>query len=299
VPLVEEQRMIRRTGLTLAVWMLAGLWALPVQARDWPAIVETATDRHVPGRWVWGELVTPDVAAATDFYGAVLDWQFALLGAGDDAYTIVYAGGEAIGGILSLQPGVVDRPTGSRWIGLMSVKDVDAAAAAATAGGGRVLMTPAELDNRGRVALLADPEGAPFAVIRSAFGDPAEYAGDEGQWVWMQLWARQPDAAADFYRSIGGYELDREGDRLRLVSQGYARAGISRLRNPELSSAWLPWVRVGDLAATLARVPDAGGQVVLGPVPSPAGDPVAVVVDPNGAPFGLVEWPEDRQEVRQ
>jgi predicted enzyme related to lactoylglutathione lyase len=176
------------------------------------------------------------------------------------------------------------------------VKDVDAAAAAATAGGGRVLMTPVDLDNRGRVALLADPEGAPFAVIRSAFGDPAEYAGGEGQWVWMQLWARQPNAAADFYQVIGGYDVGREGDRLQLMSQGYARAGISRLRNPELRSAWLPWVRVGDLAATLERVPEAGGQVVLGPVASAAGDPVAVVVDPNGAPFGLVEWPEDRKE---
>lgn len=50
-----------------------GTAALTADAADrfWPPIVDPPTGQHTPGRWIWADLVTADVALAADFYGKV------------------------------------------------------------------------------------------------------------------------------------------------------------------------------------------------------------------------------------
>ena len=130
----------RRAARTAVLSFVAVLAAAVADAADryWPPIVDPATNQYTPGRWVWGDLVTNDVAAAADFYGQVFGWTFETYGGEDDrdTYTLALADGLPIGGMGFDQRAMKGKTPSARWIGLMSVPDVRAAADAVTKGGG-------------------------------------------------------------------------------------------------------------------------------------------------------------------
>lgn len=285
------------TRLRVALLAAAVLFAPGTQAaeRYWPPIVDPPTGQYTPGRFVWGDLVTSDVAAAAGFYGKVFGWTFETYGGKDDrdTYTLALADGLPIGGMVFDQRAMKGKTPSARWVGLISVGDVKASAAAVKAGGGTVVYAPVMLGQRGETAVFKDPEGTLFGVVRSTNGDPLDYAGDVNEWYWVDLWTNDVDKAAAFYRSVIGYEtapIADDGPRsgLRLLSGGYARAGIMRKHDPKSSSTWLPYLRVADIGAATAAARAAGGKVLLEPVALHSAT-VAIIADPTGAPVGIVQ----------
>lgn len=305
----------RSIAAVLAIALLAGTGAALAQASDagagksatpnpnpipratspervWPPIADTATAPRVTGRWVWGDLLTHDVAASRAFYGKVFGWTFETLGEGRDSYTKVLSGGRPIAGMLS--PRTRAMQDGARWIGLVSVPDAAASATQAAKLGGTVVMSARTLAGRGDVALLADPGGAQFAVIRTAAGDPIDVAGRENEWLWVELWASDPAREAEFYRALLGYGVEPvagrpAGSSLLLTAGGRARAGVLRKPEAELPTEWIPYVRVRNVLETVERALAAGARVVIAPTPHHKSR-TAVLVDPLGAPFAVAEW---------
>jgi predicted enzyme related to lactoylglutathione lyase len=241
--------------------------------------------------------VTSDVAAAADFYGKVFGWTFETYGGEDDrdTYTLALADGLPIGGMVYDQRAKQGSTLSARWIGLISVTDLKAATAAVTQGGGKVVYEPVMLGERGETAVYKDPEGVLFGVVNSRNGDPPDYAGDLNEWYWVDLWTADVEKAAQFYRAVVGYEtvpVADDGPRsgLRLVSGGYARAGIMQKPGPETTSTWLPYIRVADVDASVDKATAAGGKVLLRPLKMNIAT-VAIVADPTGAPVGIVQVP--------
>ncbi len=266
----------------------------------WPPITDPPTAQRHPGRWVWAELLTRDVATAAKFYGDVFGWTFETYGPADDlkTYTLVSSAGVPIAGMVFNQSPEVSGSRDARWVGLMSVPDVDAAARQVTKGGGRTVFGPQALGERGRAALFTDPEGAIFGVIHSATGDPDEGVGAENQWLWVELWASDPAKMAAFYQGLGSYDIVQgtvpgETSGMHLVTAGTPRAGI--LPKPaQVPSTWVPYVRVASVADTVARARAAGGAIVLEPMRA-HGTNVALLLDPTGAPVAVAEWSKSRE----
>ncbi len=117
-----------------------------------------------PGSFTWTELTTPDIPKAAAFYRAVLGWDATTAG-GDMPYTEFKLGGESIaGGMNPPMPGV---PT--FWGVYFAVSDTDATVAKATSLGGGLMAGPMDIEP-GRFAVLTDPQGAVFSVIKMAQG---------------------------------------------------------------------------------------------------------------------------------
>jgi predicted enzyme related to lactoylglutathione lyase len=249
---------------------------------------------------VWAELFTEDVTAAVRFYSEAFGWSFqAFPAAHGPGYTLALADGEPVGGMLQREH-AYQQERGSRWLGMISVADVGAAARYAGEHGGTVVVSPRLLEGRGEVALLADPEGAPFGVLRSAAGDPPDYLAEDQQWVWVELWAKDPKAMAQFYSGLAGYEIapvERPGGRegYFLSSGDYTRCGVIPSPAPTRASAWLPYLRVEDVKAAVTRAERAGAQVVVAPDRAIRGGHVALTVDPTGAPLGLAQIMEPEE----
>jgi predicted enzyme related to lactoylglutathione lyase len=282
-------------GAAALVLLMLGTGAVTAAEPFWPPIADPPTERRDPGSWVWAELVTPDVGLAAEFYGKVFGWTFETYGPKDDrkTYTQVSADGVPIGGMIFRLDDQKTPGRDARWVGLMSVSDVDAAASAVTKGGGKTLFAPRTLGSRGRAALFTDPEGAAFGVIDSATGDPDDATGVDNRWLWIELWADDPAKMAAFYQPIGGYDIATgaaagEETGVRLVSAGAPRAGIMR-KEAKVPSTWVPYVRVASVADTVERAREAGGSVVRMPMEA-HGTVVALLLDPTGAPFAVAEW---------
>ncbi|HTW97543.1 MAG TPA: VOC family protein [Acidimicrobiales bacterium] len=121
-----------------------------------------------PGAFSWNELDTRDTAAAEAFYSAVFGWTPHKLDMGGMAYTEWQLDGRPIGGMTAMPP-QVPPAVPSFWLVYFAVEDCDAAVDTVKAGGGSVAMGPMDLPV-GRLAVVADAEGAPFAVIKLAAG---------------------------------------------------------------------------------------------------------------------------------
>ena len=117
-----------------------------------------------PGGLVWEDLRSTDADAARSFYGALFGYQYdAVEVAGPDYATFRLPTERApLGGM----GGLMDSPDGTRshWLVYFGVADTDAAVAAAEAAGGSVLAPPKDTQF-GRMAWLADPDGAAFTVM--------------------------------------------------------------------------------------------------------------------------------------
>jgi predicted enzyme related to lactoylglutathione lyase len=118
-----------------------------------------------PGAPCWHELRTRDGATADEFYRSVFDHEHEQIGDGRNFdYAVIRVGDRAVGGRLRIGR---DDASGVQphWMTYFAVRDTDAAVATVTAGGGTVLRDPVDSPH-GRLAVVADPCGAAFTVIR-------------------------------------------------------------------------------------------------------------------------------------
>jgi uncharacterized protein len=278
-------------GALLASLALASGTAALAQPAQWPAVGQPTGEARVAGRWLWADLVTTDLAQSQAFYQRVFGWEFRAQPGegGQPAYLTILSQGHPIGGMVAL-PRDNARP-GARWIALAS-GDPSTLAARAAERGGSVVVAPRQLPGRGELAVIADPDGARFGVLRADGGDPPDHRGRVNEWLWIELWTPEPSRAVDFYRHLFGYSVsaaDARGTGYHLSAGGRARAGVLRSPDPTLPAAWIPYVRVADVAATLARARAEGARVIVEPRPHHRSQ-VAVLVDPLGAPFAIADW---------
>jgi hypothetical protein len=283
--------------------------AAPVLAApplQFPALVEPASQEHHFGKMVFVELVTPDLAATKQFYAGLFGWTFRDVQAGATDYAEASLDGRPVAGLLQ-KPVPAGEHRQPAWLSFFAVADVDAAAKIALQQGAKVLFEPHSFPDRGREAVFADPQGAVFAVLASSSGDPPDFLAEPGEWIWSSLITSDPDTDAAFYQALFDYDVfplpaSAGAEHLLLASQNYARASVNTLpaNRPNVHPYWLNYVRVDDAVKMSAKVVALGGRVLVEPWVDRHGGKVAVVADPEGAPFGLLEWPDtESKEVPQ
>jgi predicted enzyme related to lactoylglutathione lyase len=128
-----------------------------------------------PGTFSWSELHTPDPEGSKQFYASVFGWKATSMAFAGGEYTIWHntggepvsapadQGGTSIGGMMSNE----NSPEGTPpfWMVYFNVEDADATVAKAEQLGGSVIAPALDAEGVGRIAVLADPQGAAFSVI--------------------------------------------------------------------------------------------------------------------------------------
>jgi predicted enzyme related to lactoylglutathione lyase len=118
-----------------------------------------------PGAIAWNELGTRDTAAAKNFYAAVCGWVAADIDMGEmGTYTQWKLGEGSIGGMMDVSGRLPDEIP-AHWLAYFAVEDADAAIETAKEKGGSVSFGPIDIPV-GRFAIVQDPHGAAFAVIK-------------------------------------------------------------------------------------------------------------------------------------
>jgi uncharacterized protein len=282
----------------LSAMLLSAACAATVVAAPFelPPLVQPASAEHHVGKVIWVEMVTPDLASAKRFYSGLFGWTFRDIHVGKTPYAVALLDGRPVGGLHQRLEQNIEQKRPA-WLAFIAVRDVDAAKRTALEHGAKVVFEPRTFPQRGRQAVFADPEGAVFAVLASGSGDPPEVLSAPGEWIWSSLHAKDPDAGAAFYQALFGYDVfdvpsDDGLDHVILSSDDYARASVNSFPkdSSRRHSHWLNFVRVVDAVDAAAKAVALGGRVLVEPHIDRHGDKVAVVADPTGAPFGLMEW---------
>jgi uncharacterized protein len=256
------------------------------------------------GDFTWYELITPDPDGAQAFYGPLLGWTFTNSSFADRDYRYAAVGSEGIAGVLKTPDGL---PMPPAWLGYVGVDDVDKMVDAVTHAGGTVHRPAFERERVGRMALLGDPQGALFYVIKNGSDESHAFSWDaprHGYCAWNELATRDVEAAKHFYKArfgwvadggidmgpMGQYTFLRHAGRAPDGSPpGYGMLGAVYPKAAEDDqSHWLFYFRVPDIDAALAQIEIAGGRLHQPPTPIPGGDFSLIAADPQGAYFGLV-----------
>ena len=251
-------------------------------------------NRH--GDFIWYELMTSDVDAALGFYGAVIGWRSRSFDGTPGGYRVFSAGQADVAGAMAIPAEGAGSGGRSGWLGHVGVDDVDAAAADAVADGGTQHVPPTDIPGVGRFALLADPQGAMFYVMRGAMDEisTAFAPAETGHCHWNELATGDPAAALAFYRDRFGWE---PGDALPMGDMGEYRfithhgdmlGAVMRRRPDGPPPMWTFYFGVADIDAAAATVAGKGGAIHYGPEEVPGGVHIVVASDPQGALFGLV-----------
>ncbi len=280
----------------LGILALGSLPATASAADLAPLNVPASTEHHV-GKRIYAELVTPDLAAAKQFYAALFGWTFQDFSQRGAMFTQASLDGQVVGGIYQRPLPEGRRPA---WISFIATSDLAKTEALATQDGAKVLLSPRPFADLGQEAVLADPQGAVFALLQSNSGDTPDVMADPGDWIWSSLIATDPNADAAFYKTVFGYQVfnlpdAQDAQHLILASDDFARASVNPIPAAWTGAKprWLNYIRVDDAAAMSAKAVSLGGKIVQPPHVDRHGGKVAVIADPAGALVGLMEWPDD------
>ena len=119
---------------------------------------------NVPGSLCWNELMTTSTIQAGDFYSGLFGWGKDVQNFGPMEYTMFTNGGRPTAGMLQITPEMGNIPP--NWLVYFAVDDCDAKVQQATELGATVMKPADDIPEIGRFAILTDPQGAAFALIK-------------------------------------------------------------------------------------------------------------------------------------
>lgn len=269
---------------------------------DAPAPTEAkAATRQLQGSHIWYELMTPDPDGATAFYGAVVPgWTVGQPIGGDQDYRIIgRSDGGSAGGVLALTEDMRQHGARPVWLGYIGADDVDATARQVEAKGGKLLMPAFDIP-QGRIAMVTDPQGNPFYIMKPIPPAGQEdrqsdvFSPDQQQRVsWNELSTADPVAARTFYGELFGWTSDDfmpmgEYGEYRFFDHGSLRIGAVSGMMPDGHPGWRYYIRVASISKAVEAVKAGGGTITLEPMEVPGGDTIVIGNDPQGAEFALV-----------
>ncbi len=266
----------------------------------------------MPGVPCWIDTGQPDPEAAVAFYGGLFGWEFedVMPPGSPGPYLIARLRGGDVAAVTGRPEG---SPAEAAWNMYVWVDRADDAAARVRAAGGTVLLEPFDVMSAGRMAVLADPEGAEFRVWQAGEHRGARIVNEPGSLNFNGLNTRDVGGAKAFYGAVFGWEtlgmaggdqmwrlpgygefLERSDPGLRErmaevgAPDGFADVvgTISPLGDDQIGvpSHWRVTFGVEDADATARRADALGAQVVVPPFDAPWVR-MTVITDPQGATF--------------
>jgi predicted enzyme related to lactoylglutathione lyase len=269
-------------------------------------------DGYIPGVPCWVDTSQPDPEAAADFYSRLFGWSFedVMPPGSEGRYLIARLRGGDVAAVGSIPKSA---PPRAMWNTYVWVESADETTSAVRAAGGSVVMEPFDVLDAGRMAVVADPEGAAFRVWQAKEHRGARVVNEPGSLNFNDLHTRDVGGAKAFYRSVFGWEtlglgggfemwtlpgygdyLERDNPDLRkILAELGGPAGFEDVvasinpiadDQPDVPAHWGVTFAVDDADATASTAAALGGTVVVPPFDAPWVR-MTVLGDPQGATF--------------
>lgn len=247
-------------------------------------------DRHEHGVPSFVDLGTSDPAAAAAFYADLFGWEYLDLPPEAQGYRMVVLRGKTAAGL-----GPAQNPGPPVWTTYVTVDDADASVEAAKANGGALIAGPFDVMEAGRMAVLADRTGAAISVWQPRNNIGSEIVNEPGAYTWSELYTSDVDGSKEFYGAVFGWgSATHAGGPMPYTEWKVGDRSVAGMmpRPPQMPEQvpdhWMVYFNVADCDATVAKVKELGGSVLMGPAEMPPGH-IAALTDPQGATFSVIQ----------
>jgi predicted enzyme related to lactoylglutathione lyase len=237
------------------------------------------------------DLTTTDQAAAKEFYSGLFGWEAEDMPVGEGVfYSMQRLRGKDVAAISAQAQQQRDAGVPPTWNSYVSVEDADAVAERAGQLGANVHAPAFDVLDSGRMAVIADPQGAFFMLWQPRRHFGAALVNEPGTFVWNELNTPDPEAALPFYSDLFGWQIEpfeASPEPYFAIKNGESpNGGIRELAQPDAPPHWLVYFGVEDIDEAIASVQELGGSKLVGPLDIQIAK-IAVVHDPQGAVFAL------------
>ena len=248
---------------------------------------------YAPGTPCWVDIGT-DLDAAKPFYTALFGWTTMDAGPVEETggYGFFMKGDKMVAGY-----GPQQSPGPPVWATYIAVADADATAKKIEAAGGTIVMPAMDVMGAGRMAVFQDSAGGFCSIWQPGEHKGAQLANEPGAFSWNELNSRDVDASIAFYTSVFGWTYEKHemdgpiSSYTEWALDGNTIGGMLPMPPmvpAEVPQFWLVYFAVADLEASLAKVQELGGTVVMPGMTVDAGT-FAIVMDPQGATLSLIQ----------
>ena len=266
-------------------------------------------DGYIPGVPCWIDTSQPDPAKAAEFYGPLFGWEIeeSMPAGASGSYLMARIRGRDAAAIGSQPEGA---PPGAMWNTYIQVESADETTEKVKAAGGSVISEPFDIFDAGRMAVLADPQGAVFCVWQPKEMKGTQVDNEHGAINFNDLHTDDIEGAQAFYGEVFGWgaldmgggnhtwTLKAYGDHLEELNPGN-RERMKEMGAPEgfadvvaslgpveggQPPSWGVTFGVDSADDVAAKAKELGGEVLAGPFDAPWVR-LAIIRDPQGATF--------------
>jgi predicted enzyme related to lactoylglutathione lyase len=239
---------------------------------------------YAPGMFCWVELTTSDGPAARSFYTSLFGWTTNEIPVGpNDVYVMLEMNGKTVGALFQ------KKDMHSNWGSYVAVTSADEAAEKAKSLGANIIAPPFDVMDVGRMAVIADPQGAVFSVWEARRSIGAAIVGETGTLVWNELMTTDADSARNFYPALFGWTAKVSPEYTEWHLGGRGIGGMIEKLPPGAPPNWIPYFAVDDTDATVQKTESLGGRVYMPGTDIPNVGRFAVLADPQGASFAIIQ----------
>ena len=254
-------------------------------------------DSFAQGTPSWIEHSSPDPAASKAFYGPLFNWDFDDQPMGDSpeagVYSVAQIEGDQVAGIGPQFADAQGAP--ASWGVYLAADNVDEAVARAKEAGGRVLAEPMDLDEDGRIAWVADPQGAAVGLWQASGGRGSVRANEPGTNIWNELVTPDINGVAAFYEATVGLKAaasEQMPDYVTLQANGETIGGTMAPQMEGVPNHWNVYFNVASVDDSVAKATELGAQTIAPAFDVPGVGRMAVLADPQGGMFNLMQNPD-------
>ena len=250
--------------------------------------------KYPDGVFSWVDLGTTDLAGAKGFYGGLFGWDaFDIPMPESSPYTMFQLNGYNVAGMGELQKEMQEQGIPPHWSSYINHSDVDAVAAKISAAGGTVLFPPMDVFESGRMIMAMDSGGAAFGVWQPNQHIGAQLVNIPNTLTWNELQTRELASAKDFYTKVFDwtYQVD-ENNYVAVSAEDRVQAGMMAIDESwgPVPNNWSTYFLVSDVDAAAAKVSELGGTVMVPVTDAGQVGRFAVIQDPQGAVFTIIEY---------
>ncbi|MGO3326942.1 VOC family protein [Gordonia sp. (in: high G+C Gram-positive bacteria)] len=252
----------------------------------------------VDGAPIWFDLASSDPDRAAAFYSELFGWDVTDSDADFGGYRSFSANGRVVAGLMAAP----DEGPRDAWSVYFKTGDAAADVEKAQSVGGSVIMPPMPVGDLGVMAVLTDPAGAAYGLWQAGSHSGFSEHGTHGTPYWFDEMTMDYAGSTDYYTQTLGWGLEEVGtggdpdsvgpDRYSVVTPSGATEGVAGIMSAAgmfgdgHPSFWQVYITADDVAATIAKVTELGGEVLMPGEETPWGT-LASFKDPMGAAICL------------
>jgi len=252
-------------------------------------------DGYEQGTPSWIDISTKDIESSKAFYARLFGWTWeGQTGPeGEFIYSIASKDGHMVCGLGPATQEVAGVGVPTVLNTYIAVDSVDAVYAAALDAGGTSLVEPFDVTDAGRVAYVADDQGAHVGLWQAGSHKGAELANEPGAYTWAELLVPDTEKAVRFYAAAFGMGTEVRGmgemNYTCWTAGGRVVGGTMPPPMKQGLSHWHVYFGAADTDACVAKAQDLGAEVVVSPLDIPVGR-TATLHDPQGGTFSVIAF---------